>query len=105
MVRAGLIEKVEFEKRRDRGQEVSHEAIWRKQAPGRKDHPVQRPHMEVCLCLWAVRRSAWMEQMSKGRKTAGSDGEKGGQTMEVPADNCKDLGFILSNMGSIASDR
>ena len=46
-----------------------------------------------------------MEQMSKGRKTAGSDGEKGGQTMEVPADNCKDLGFILSNMGSIASDR
>ena len=98
MVRAGLIEKVEFEKRRDRGQEVSHEAIWRKQAPGRKDHPVQRPHMEVCLCLWAVRRSAWMEQMSKGRKTAGSDGETGGQTME-------DLGFILSNMGSIASDR
>jgi len=35
----------------------------------------------------------------------GEGEEKGGQTMEVPADNCKDLGFILSNMGSIASDR
>jgi len=37
----------------------------------------------------------------------GEGEEKGGQTMEVPADNCKGfiLVFILSNMGSIASDR
>lgn len=42
VVRVRLIEKVEFEKRLERG-EVSHAAIWRKRVPGRKEHPVQRP--------------------------------------------------------------
>ena len=31
----------------------------------------------------------------------GEGEEKGGQATEVPADNCKDLGFILSNTGDV----
>lgn len=69
---------------------------------------MQRPHMEVCLYSWAVRRSVRMEQMSKGRERAGSD-EKGKRRVGRPwrslQTTCKDLGFILSNMGSTASDR
>lgn len=42
MVRVGLIEKVEFEKRLERGEQASHAVIWRKHVPGRKDCPVQR---------------------------------------------------------------
>lgn len=45
---------------------------------------MQRPHMEVCLCSWAVRRSVRMEQMSKGRERAGSDGEKGKRRVGRP---------------------
>ena len=43
VVRVRLIEKVEFEKRLERGEEVSHAAIWRKRVTDRKEHPVQRP--------------------------------------------------------------
>lgn len=43
VVKAGLIEKVVFEKKLERGEEVSHAVIWRKAVPVRKEHLVQRP--------------------------------------------------------------
>lgn len=62
----------------------------------------------VCLRWWAVRGQCGRSRVSKGRGRAGSDGEKGERRAAdrgAPCRQLQGLDFILSNMGSTASDR